>query len=295
MRLSRRVFSVSILLASILSGVVSAQADLLKPFKDDLFAYPGILETKDGGAHVIVDYDSKRDINARDAEPERRANPRYVDLAPRKMQRDLALATPVGKIPHMAVGEPQGARFIVIYLHGQGGSRQQGMNDFTFGGNFNRIKNLAARNKGLYLTADFSDFGKAGASQVAAVISAYLEKSPAAKVYVACGSMGGGICWQIANSDRLVPKLGGLLLLGSHWDNKFTSSAAYRTRVPVFLGHGSADKVFPVEKQEQFFQSIRKLAPNYPIRFARFETGSHGTPIRMVDWRLTLNWMASVR
>jgi hypothetical protein len=26
----------------------------------------------------------------------------------------------------------------------------------------------------------------------------------------------------------------------------------------------------------------------------RFETGTHGTPIRMTDWRETLNWMLAV-
>lgn len=55
----------------------------------------------------------------------------------------------------MAAGKQQGAAFIVIYLHGRGGNRLQGINDFTFGGNFNRVKNLAALNGGLYLTPDF--------------------------------------------------------------------------------------------------------------------------------------------
>ena len=36
------------------------------------------------------------------------------------------------------------------------------------------------------------------------------------------------------------------------------------------------------------------LHPGYPARFVRFETGTHGTPIRMTDWRETLNWMLSV-
>ena len=28
----------------------------------------------------------------------------------------------------------------------------------------------------------------------------------------------------------------------------------------------------------------------YPTRFMLFNTGSHGTPLRMLDWRDTLNW-----
>lgn len=48
----------------------------------------------------------------------------------------------------MTAGKRDGASFIVIYLHGRGGNRLQGMNDFTFGGNFNRVKNLAVLNDG---------------------------------------------------------------------------------------------------------------------------------------------------
>ena len=182
--------------------------------------------------------------------------------------------------------------FIVIYLHGQGGSRKQGVDDFTFGGNFNRIKNLTAENGGLYLSPDFSDFGEKGAGEVEALISHYAEKSPGAPVFVACGSMGGGLCWALAKS-RGVPDLAGLLLLGSLWDDSFLDSGAFKRKVPVFLGHGSRDTVFDPAKQEAFYRAIRQKSPSYPVQFVRFETGTHGTPIRMTDWRDVLNWMLS--
>ena len=272
-----------------------AGAELLRPFKDQLFAYPATLAEADGGRHLTVDYRSARDINARDQVPERRVRSRYIDLDVRGSQRDLVARTDIGRIAHMIVGAPRDARFIVVYLYGQGGSRRQGMDDFTFGGNFNRIKNLAARNGGLYLTTDFTDFGATGARQVASVIAAYAAQSPGARVYVACGSMGGALCWRLADDERVAGRLGGLLLLGSHWDETFLSSRAFRRRVPVFFGHGGSDRVFPVEQQERFFRSIMRRAPGYPARFVRFETGSHGTPIRMSDWRDTLNWMDSIR
>ena len=65
--------------------------------------------------------------------------------------------------------------------------------------------------------------------------------------------------------------------------------------MPVFFGQGSRDTVFPVDSQEAFFRSILAKSPGYPARFVRFETGTHGTPIRMTDWRETLNWMLSAR
>ncbi len=201
------------------------------------------------------------------------------------------MRTDAGNLRFVAVGKQSGASMIVLYLHGQGGSRAQGVNDFTFGGNFNRVKNLVAKAGGLYLSPDFSTFGDKGAAEIAALIANYAEKSPGAPVIVACGSMGGALCWKLASDAAVAPKLGGLLLLGSLWDDSFFSSPAYKAKVPVFFGHGSKDTVFPVGKQEAFFKRVR--GKSYPAKFVRFETGTHGTPIRMSDWRDVLNWMVA--
>lgn len=278
-----------------LSVMARSNADELAPFKDKLFAYPAILARADDGAYVVVDYREARDIDSRDEIPERRVKRDYVALGVRKAQQDLVLAAPVGNIRHFAVGRTKDAKIITVYLHGRGGSRKQGVDDFTFGGNFNRIKNLMVENEGLYLSPDFSDFGEGGAAEISALLKHYLRQSPGAKLFVACGSMGGGLCWKLAADKVVAPRLSGLLLLGSHWDDGFLGSAAFRGKVPIFFGQGSRDKVFPVEKQEAFYRSIRKRSPGYPTRFVRFETGTHGTPIRMTDWRETLNWMLSVR
>jgi dienelactone hydrolase len=278
----------------VLSLASQAGAQELKPFKDELFAYPGIISSEADGAYLVVDYSEARDIDKRDQVPERRVKGNYVSTGVRKVQQDLSLKTDAGTTKHFAVGRTEGAAVITVYLHGQGGSRKQGVDDFTFGGNFNRIKNLMAANGGLYLSPDFSDFGDNGAAEIAALISHYAEQSPAAKIFVACGSMGGMLCWQLASDRAVAGKLSGLLLLGSLWDEGFLSSAAFMRKVPVFFGQGSRDTVFPAEKQEAFYRSIVARSPGYPTRFVRFETGTHGTPIRMTDWRETLNWMLSV-
>ncbi len=278
-----------------LAGAAHADSLALKPFKDELFAYPGIIASEGGGAYRVVDYNEARDIDRRDKVPERRVQAKYVSTKVRKVQQDLALKTDAGTVRFVAVGKTEGARFITIYLHGQGGSRKQGVDDFTFGGNFNRIKNLMAGNGGLYLSPDFSDFGAGGTAEIAVLIGHYTAKSPGAPVFVACGSMGGALCWSLAGDRTVAPRLAGLLLLGSLWDDSFLSSPAFKRRVPVFFGQGSRDPVFPVASQEAFYRSIIKKAPGYPARFVRFETGMHGTPIRMTDWRETLNWMLSVR
>ncbi|WP_336056272.1 prolyl oligopeptidase family serine peptidase [Nitratireductor sp. CH_MIT9313-5] len=277
------------LLAGILLFSFSAEAAEIRPYKDQLFAYPGIIESRDAGAYLVVDYNEMRDINGRDAVPERRAERRYLDTGVRRQQGDLSLKTNLGTIRHFAVGKQAGARFMVLYLHGQGGSRKQGADDFTFGGNFNRLKNLATRNGGLYLVPDFTDFADRGAAEVMALVGHYAARSPQAPVIIACGSMGGALCWRLAREADLVTRLGGLVLLGSMWDDGFDHTPAFTANVPVMLAHGSRDPVFPVSQVEKFYKRLK--ARRHPVRMVRFETGNHGTPIRMIDWRDTLNWM----
>jgi hypothetical protein len=291
---ARKSVSLGILLWILFVLSTPAAALTLKPFKDDLFAYPALLSSEKGDRYRVVDYRELRDINQRDEVPEKRAHSQYVSLGVRRAQRDLTLKSDAGDVRHFAVGKTEGASVIVIYLHGQGGSRRQGVDDFTFGGNFNRIKNLMAGNGGLYLSPDFADFGEKGAAQIAALIGHYAETSPGAKIFVACGSMGGHICWKLAQRKDTGGRIDGLLLLGSLWDSDFLSSPAFKRRIPVFFGQGGKDTVFPVANQEAFFRSILAKASGYPTRFVRFETGTHGTPIRMTDWRETLNWMLSV-
>lgn len=277
---------VSALFVALISVPVRAEGPI-QAHKDRLFAYPTVLGTSDRGAHVTYDYREARDINGRDAIPERRVKGNYVSLGVRSQQADLSL----DGLAHVAVGRGEGASVIVLYLHGQGGSRKQGVDDFTFGGNFNRVKNLVVGSGGLYISPDFPDFGEGGAAAVGRIIAHYAARSPKAPVIVACGSMGGALCWELAERKEVAARLGGLALLGSHWDDGFLTSAAFRRKVPVVIAHGSRDKVFPIARQEEFFRSIRAADGTYPIRFLRFEDGTHGTPIRMIDWRDTLNWM----
>ncbi len=291
-RLGRMIVVGTVFIAT---SAVANGLQQLKPFKDDLFVYPKSLATSDNGTHRTIDYNEMRDINDRDAIPERRVKPRYISTGVRRVQQDLSLNKAGAKITHFAIGRQKNARMIVLYLHGQGGSRKQGVDDFTFGGNFNRLKSLMAENDGLYLVPDFPDFGENGASQISELIRYYSAASPGAPVFVACGSMGGGICWNLAKDQKIAAHMGGLLLLGSHWDESFLTTPTFKARVPVLFAHGSRDKVFPVVKQEEFFRRIRKTDPAYPVRFMRFESGTHGTPIRMIDWRESLNWMLQLR
>ena len=60
-----------VLLPVLLALAPQASAQALKPYKDNLFAYPGILSSESKGGYLVVDYNEARDIDSRDQVPER--------------------------------------------------------------------------------------------------------------------------------------------------------------------------------------------------------------------------------
>jgi dienelactone hydrolase len=275
----------------------SAAGYRLAPYKDDLFDYPAVIETGYGGDYVKVDYSETRDLDQRDAVPEKQARPEYVSFDTKAVEQDLTLDTGRSTLKYIATGKTDGAKAIVLYIHGRNGNRFQGANDGMFGGNFNRIKNLMMRNDGLYLSPGFPDLKNKGRDAAKALLKEYAARSPDAAIFVACGSLGGGICWRLIEDPEVAPMLSGLLLLGSTNDNRFFKSppaTGAAPPVPIYIGHGTRDPIIKAKSQLAFFKSIKERVPFYPVRLALFESGAHGTPIRMTDWRLVLNWMLEV-
>jgi len=288
----RSILAAAVALLAVVLAVAPAAALRLEPYKDELFAYPGILEQQFGGDWLRVDYNRKRDLQDRDAEDERKVHGEYVSIV--GGERTLTLKVGDVSVKYIAVGRTEGARLVVIYLHGMNGSRFQGVDDWMFGGNFNRIKNLMVRNDGLYISPDFTDFTQRGKVEITALMEAVAAKNPGAPIFVACGSYGGVLCWNLAGDPQSARLLGGLMFLGSISDEAFPAVAGNwepSSWLPIYIGHGSADAVFDWRDQDAFFRRLKGFSPSYPVRFTLFETGSHGTPIRMTDWRLVLNWM----
>jgi hypothetical protein len=273
----------------------SAEPYRLAPYKDDLFKYPAVIESKDDGAYVLVSYDKQRDLYGRDEILEKRAKLQYVTPS---RQRTIEFRVDGTPLRYIGVGKIDGgAKSVVIYIHGQGGNRFQGANDWTFGGNFNRIMNLMARNDGAYLSPHFSDLEAKGANEIKILMLDQATRSPDAAIFIACGSQGGAICWALARDPEAASHISGLLMLGSSHDDGFFKTAAMKPkgrRIPLYIGHGTADPIFGWEDEAAFYQKVRKAVPSYPIRIALFDSGVHGTPIRMTDWRMVLNWMLEV-
>lgn len=284
----RGIFALGLVMAM---SIVPGSAVELRPYKERLFGYPGVLKPDGDDRYLIVDYRESRDINERDQIPERRVWARYISLKTRRVQKELQIGTPSGALKHFAVGKTAGASVITIYIHCKGGNRKQGVNDFTFGGNFNRLKNLMVRNGGLYLSPDVPGFDAAGATAIAALIEHYRAASADAKTIIACGSLGAEICYRLADDKRMAGNISGYVLLGAPPVASIFASPAFARKTPIFFGHGSRDTVYPIETVEAHFRRFITLKPDYPARFVRFETGTHGTPIRMTEWRSVINWI----
>jgi hypothetical protein len=289
--LSRAAGFAAALIASAALLSAPARGFELDSDKDQLFAYPGILASADGGAFVTVDYNEMRDINGRDEIPQHRVKGKYVSLGVTWSQHFETVQSEGRAIDVFRVGKVERAKFAVIFIHGRGGDRKLGANDFTFGGNFNRLKNLAADNGGVYLAPSARDFEERGTADVSALIAYVHQTTPGAKIVLSCASMGTLICWRISRDAAIVGQLSGMMIMSGVTDPDFAKSAAHAALLPMFFSHGSADPVYAATDQIGLYKSL--FAEHYPTRFVLFQTGNHGTPIRMTDWRDSLNWIFS--
>ncbi|HET7412973.1 MAG TPA: hypothetical protein VFJ18_09950, partial [Pararhizobium sp.] len=193
----------------------------LAPFKDKLFGYPKVLASNADGSFIAVDYEKARDLEKRDQVPEVRVWRNYVDLSPREDERRLTVKAGGHSIAVDETGNPAGARFAVIFIHGRGGDRKLGSNDWNFGGNFNRMKNLAVRNGGVYIAPSVPSFDADGAEDIAALIAHVAVLSPNAQIVLSCASMGSFICWRLTHDEATVKRLAGMMIMGGATDTGF--------------------------------------------------------------------------
>lgn len=272
------------------------QAGPLKPFKERAFQYRTPQEVSDGGRFMRVPYDEFVDINKRDEVPVRKVRSYFVKRLPRDAEKEFEYKAGGRTLKANGIGKLDGgSKLTLIYLHGRGGDRNWGFDDERFGGNFNRLKNMILADGGAYISPDFTDFERTGVADIKALIAKFRPLTNG-KLVVACGSLGNAICWELAMDATASRQLDGVVILAGFPDARFIGSATAASKarhVPLFIGHGSADPTYSYEPTLAFYRKLRKQRPSYPVRYVLFNTGKHGAPVRMIDWRDTLNWIAS--
>ncbi len=255
----------------------------IQPLRNDPFVAPAVLESAFGGDYTRFAYVPVAESN--------RAAEALLASVPEPPRAELAFQHGGETIRYLAVGDlSKPAKMILIYLHGLGEDRIHGMREKQFGGAFSRLKRLAAQNDAVYISTDFSGYGRKAEQQVAALIADHASRSPGAPVFVACLSAGGKVCWRLAQNAGSASALRGVLLLGASADRDFLKRAA-SSRVQIYLGVGTKDKFARWKSQQAFFRDLKAVTPDYPIRLAVFEAGEHATAARLTDWVAVLNWM----
>lgn len=287
------VILLSVFLA--VSIALPAFAFEIKPYKDRIFKNRKPIEVKDNGDFLLLPYDPLRDINKRDELPVRKVKGHYVSSKPKRHQKDLSISANGRQVTHFAVGALGGSsKMTVIFLHGRDGSRHLGFSDEKFGGNFNRVKNLMFRNGGIYISSDFTNFEEEGRQDIEALVAHYRSKT-SGKIVIACGSMGSFLCWRLMKNKKSSAMIDGYVLMGGFPDPAFLGSGKVNVpsgKKPIYFAHGGIDYVYSWKDAYSYYSKLRAKSPGYPVRLAVYDGGKHGTPVRMIDWRVALNWIA---
>ncbi len=273
----------------------AAIALTLSDYKDGYFSNKRrtILESREKGAYVRYRWDEMEDVNGRDTKekPGSEARPERLDMDAVKQQRDIIIKYAKGEIDTFEVGNPKDAKFAVIFIHGSGGDKNLGVADLRFGGNFNRLKSLATRNGGVYYSPSV-ELPTSTPQDMIELVRHIKKNSPNAKIAMVCGSAGASTCWNMANNKETAQSLSGLIFTGGAGTHgNFKESEAYKAKLPIVISHGSKDPVVPIKEFVEQFDEIKKLDANYPVRMEVYEGGKHGTPLRMIDYKETLEWV----
>ena len=88
----------------------AAEKYRLAPFKDQLFKYPKIISSEHNGDYLVVEFSEERDVNGRDAIPEKKAQAKYVDLDVNDSAQDLVLGSGPNAVKYFALGEHSPSR-----------------------------------------------------------------------------------------------------------------------------------------------------------------------------------------
>ncbi len=269
-----------------------------------------------------ISYDEMKHVNGRDIDPRRAlAKPERYDNNGIKQRKLLINKTPPYEATEVPYNEPNASpdinpqvsapdpstqlatyevgnadgkdcKWATIWFHGAAPKKGDlGVTDNTFGAAFNRMKHLAHHNQGLYYSPFLEDFGPEDHASMKALVKRIRAKTcPKGKIILNCGSAGTSVCWDLAADKEMAKEISGMVLIGSAGGptEDLEKSEIVKRKVPIVFTHGEKDGP---EHWRNLVLKLHKADPAYPIRFVLFQKGGHMTPLRMLDWRETMNCM----
>jgi len=219
---------------------------------------------------------------------------------------------------------------ILIYLHGHFGDETQGMTEGIYGDTFGKLRRECARRNWAYATAWYGGntwMGPVGEQGLADLIEVLRARWPERPVYLCGGSMGGSSALVFA--VRRPELLAGVIALcptadvesyyayasgsaseghrsiasairlhytveGRSLDEELAARSALgnweRLTMPLWLMHGSADDIIPVEPVRE---PARRLSDaGRSVHYVEIEGGGHDAPVVGIEWEGILDFVA---
>lgn len=268
--------------------------ELFEPYKDELFT-PELLARGNNCNVSLFDYNEIDHVNGQDcakengmhksvAQPDRIGDVSSVRRERIKEIPGLEKTWEIGPKP----GGVDGPKCAVIWCHGAVESdnpHHLGARDSNFGANNNRLMNLANQQGCTYYSPSFR--GRHGYYAIQYLID-YLKENGVDEIFISASSAGASALNVASNNPANTDVLAGLFYTGTYSNPQYVErSAAFKAGVPIVFSQGANDEY--ATARDGFFDVLDRN-PNANMWLQIFEDGAHGTPIRMIDWRQTLNW-----
>jgi len=219
---------------------------------------------------------------------------------------------------------------ILIYLHGHYGDEYQGMALGSYSDAFGKLRRECLVRKWAYVTAWYGGntwMGPVAEAGVVDLIGVLKARWPNRPVYLCGGSMGGSSALVFA--IRRPELLSGVVALcpaadihayyafasepgnevlrniaaairlhyqasGRSLDEELLARSALlhadRLTMPVYLSHGAADALIPVEPTRALAKRLQEQGR--PVKYVEIEGGDHDSPVVQVNWSQALDLVA---
>ena len=225
-------------------------------------------------------------------------------------------------------GEPQA---ILVYLHGHYADERQGMALGTYNDCFGKLRGECLRRQWVYACPYYGGntwMNALSESGLADLIGALGARWPGRPVYLCGGSMGGtsalifavrrpellagvaALCpagdietyyaYVAASADAGLGNIAAAIrthyqvdgrALGSELRDRSACQQAERLGMPVYISHGDADTVIPIEGARRLVARLRELGA--PLRYKEIAGGAHDAPVNEVQWAEVLDFVSA--
>lgn len=231
--------------------------------------------------------------------------------------------------PYLVQLTPEEPRAVLVYLHGHYANEQQGMTEGIYGDAFGRLREECLRRGWAYVCTWYGGntwMGPVAEAGVADLIGLLRARWPGRPVYLCGGSMGGSstLVFAVRRPELLdgaialcpaadmkayyrwlEPATGGVeqnlaaairihyRVDGHDLETELAARSAVlnaeRLTMPVYMVHGTADTLIPVDYARALATRLQALGR--PLQYIEIPGGGHDAPVVEANWTEALDFL----